>query len=227
MPSAIMMFAAGFGTRMGALTRDKPKPLIEVAGRSLFDRAFGLTRAIAPETVVVNTHYKSKMMKEALRSYDVKISDEKTEALETGGGLKNALPLLGDDPVFTMNTDVIWSGSNPLQMLANAWEPDQMDALLMCLPAGQALGHKGPGDFSLDPESRISRGGSFVYGGLQIIKTDRLATISQKVFSLNLVWDLMVQDQRLFGLPYTGQWCDIGTPEGIPLAEALLDPTNV
>ncbi len=227
MPSAVMMFAAGLGTRMGDLTRDRPKPLIEVAGRPLFDHAFELTKAITPETVVVNTYYKPEMMAEALRPYNVRISNESPQALETGGGLKHALPLLGSEPVFTMNTDAIWSGPNPLQLLAEAWDPSKMDALLICVPGTQALGHAGPGDFFLDQDSRVSRGGSLVYGGIQIIKTDRLNDISEQVFSLNLVWDLMREENRLFGLPYPGQWCDVGTPEGIPLAETLLDPADV
>ncbi len=221
-PQAAMLFAAGFGTRMGELTKDRPKPLIEVAGRPLIDHTLDLMENIRPKRVVANTHYLADQMAAYLEAKDIAVSHEKERILETGGGLRAALPLLGSDPVFTLNTDAIWAGPNPLLLLRDAWDPKEMDALLMCVPVARTLGHSGPGDFSADQNGRIVRGPELIYGGVQIIKTDGLHDIQQEVFSLNLFWDQMQAQGRLFALYYPGRWCDVGRPEGIALAEGLL-----
>ncbi len=221
-PQAAMLFAAGFGTRMGALTKDRPKPLIEVAGRPLIDHALDLVDALRPLRVVANLHYHADQLADHLAGRDVMISREETRILDTGGGLRAALPLLGSDPVFTLNSDAIWAGPNPLNLLKDQWSPDKMDALLMCVPVGQTLGHSGPGDFTQDSTGRIVRGAGLVYGGVQILKTEALHDIAEDVFSLNVLWDRMLQQKRLFALSYPGRWCDVGRPEGIDLAEGLI-----
>lgn len=221
-PSSVMVFAAGMGTRMGVLTKDRPKPLIPVAGRPLIDHALDLVDAVKPDRIVANLHYRAEQLADHLSPHDIQLSYEVPDILETGGGLRAALPLLGPDPVFTLNPDAIWSGPNPLQMLLQAWNPAKMDALLMCIPVAQTLGHKGTGDFTIDPGGLITRGPGVVYGGAQIVKTDGLHHIPHKAFSLNLLWDQMMQQDRLFALSYPGRWCDVGRPEGIALAEGLL-----
>ncbi|MDP5219486.1 nucleotidyltransferase family protein [Ruegeria sp. 2205SS24-7] len=218
----ILLFAAGFGTRMGTLTQDRPKPLILVSGRALIDHTLDLAHAVNPGLIAANLHYKSDMLAAHLEPQGVTVNVEEPDILETGGGLRAALPLLGPAPVVTMNTDAIWSGPNPVSDLLNAWKPDRMDALLMCVPTEHALGHTGKGDFTRDEAGRITRGSGLIYGGVQILKTERLAEIDAEVFSLNRLWDLMLADKRLFALRYTGRWCDVGTPEGITLAETLL-----
>ena len=150
------------------------------------------------------------------------LSREEPEILDTGGGLRAALPLLGPDPVFALNTDAVWSGPNPLRLLAEAWDPERMDALLLCVPVARAIGRKGGGDFTVGTDGRLSRGGDAVYTGAQIIRTDGLASVPEPVFSLNLLWNAMATENRLYGLPYPGQWCDVGHPEGITLAEDML-----
>lgn len=226
-PQAVMLFAAGFGTRMGALTAHRPKPLIPVAGRTLLDRSLDLVEGAGLQRKVVNLHYKAEMLCDHLAGSDVLISHETPEILETGGGLRRALPLLGAGPVFTANTDAIWKGPNPLQVARDAWEPDRMDALLVCVARNDALGHSGKGDFSLDAAGQLRRGEGFVYGGVQIIKTDGLADISESAFSLNVLWDRMLEQGRLFGVPYPGMWCDVGRPEGIAQAESLIGTADV
>ena len=218
----VLLFAAGFGTRMGALTADRPKPMIEVAGRPLIDHALDLARAVSPPRIVANLHYKPRALADHLAARNVITSFEWPEILETGGGLRQALPLLGADPVITLNPDVIWQGPNPLQLLLQAWDPERMDALLVCLDPGDAVGRLGGGDFDLDGDGRIVRGGQVIYGGAQIIKTGGLGDIAEKSFSLNVLWDRMIAGDRLFGLRYPGRWCDVGRPEGIALAEGLI-----
>ena len=220
-PQAAMIFAAGFGTRMGALTRDRPKPLIPVAGRPLIDHALALAEAAAPR-IVVNTHYHAAMIAAHLAGRAVTLSPEPDAILDTGGGLKAALPLLGPGPVFTLNSDAVWQGENPLSALAAAWDGTRMEGLVLLLDRDRAIGHTAPGDFLTDPQGRLSRGPGRVYSGAQIIRTDDLATIAAPAFSLNLLWDRMIARGTLYGLGYTGQWCDVGRPESIPLAEAML-----
>lgn len=226
-PASVMLFAAGFGTRMGALTQSRPKPLIPVAGRPLIDYALTLAEEFRPKQIVANTHYLADQLERHLSPRGVLLSHEYPDILETGGGLKAALPILGHDPVFTMNTDVVWVGPNPLQMLWDAWQPDRMDALLMCVPVERARGYDKDGDFSMDAEGRIFRGSGLVFGGVQIIKTDLIAGIQQRTFSLNLLWDGMLKQNRLYTVCYPGNWCDVGHPGGIAIAEDLLTSSDV
>lgn len=221
-PDAVMLFAAGFGTRMGALTKERPKPLIEVAGRPLIDHALDMVDDLNPARTVANLHYLPDQLEAHLTPKDVLLSREEPEILETGGGLRAALPLLGEGPVYTLNTDAIWSGPNPLALLRDVWDPDRMDALLMCVPTGQTIGHSGSGDFTADTDGRITRGPGLIYGGAQIMKTGGLISISEKAFSLNVLWDQMQRQGRLFAAIYPGSWCDVGHPEGIALAERLI-----
>lgn len=222
-----MIFAAGFGTRMKALTADRPKPMIEVAGRPLIDHALDLAMAANCNPVVANLHYKAEVLEQHLTPKGVLTLIESPDILETGGGLRNALHKLGDDPVFTMNADAIWAGPNPLPLLAAAWQPDQMDALLMTVPIAQTVGHAGEGDFTVSDTGALTRGPGVVYGGVQIIKTDGLSDVKENAFSLNLLWDQMLKKNRLFGLRYPGKWCDVGHPSGIALAEKMLRNTDV
>ncbi len=221
-PSAAMIFAAGLGTRMGALTRDRPKPLIPVAGKPLLDHALTLARPVA-QTIVVNTHYLADQIAAHLKGTDIRISHEPGPVLETGGGLRAALPLLGPGPVYTLNSDAVWRGPNPLAALRDAWDATRMEALLLLLDRPQAIGHTGPGDFALDDGGRITRAPALVYAGAQIIDPAGLAAIPDAVFSLNRLWDAMISRGTLYGLRYAGQWCDVGRPDSIPLAEAMLD----
>lgn len=226
-PDAVMLFAAGFGTRMRELTRDKPKPMIEVDGRPLITHALDLAQEMQPTRIVANLHYRPEPLRRLLEPENVQISLEQPEILDTGGGLRHALPLLGDGPVFTMNTDAIWKGPNPLQTALDAWDPTRMDALLVCVPLARAVGRLGGGDFACDAEGRISRGGDLVYGGVQILKTQALHQIPETAFSLNVLWTRMAAEDRLYGVEYPGHWCDVGHPEGITLAEDLIAQDDV
>lgn len=220
-----MLFAAGFGTRMRDLTQTRPKPLIPVAGRTLLDRALDLADAAGAAPVAVNVHYLGAQIEDHLAARpDVRISDESAAILETGGGLRAALPLLGPGPVMTLNPDVVWRGPNPLSLLAAAWNPDRMDALLLVKDRAGLPGRRGNADFTLDG-GRISRatgGEGVVYLGAQILQPGGLAAIPDTAFSLNRLWDRVIAAGRAHALPYPGQWCDVGSPEGLAEAEAML-----
>ncbi|MSU89433.1 NTP transferase domain-containing protein [Rhodobacteraceae bacterium 2CG4] len=222
-----MLFAAGRGTRMRHLTEGRPKPLVPVAGRPLIDHALDLLVAGGVRRVVVNTHYLGAQIAAHLaaeRRLRIALSPEDGALLDTGGGLRHAAPLLGAGPVWTLNPDAIWRGPNPLRALPGGVPGG---ARLLLVPRGRALGHRGVGDFFLMPDGRLRRRGGadaapYVYTGLQIIDPAPVAALDAQAFSLNLAWDAMLAEGRLFGAVYDGDWCDVGRPESIPLAEGLL-----
>lgn len=217
----VMLFTAGRGTRMAPLTDKLPKPMIAVAGRPLLDHALALVRDAGLPRVVANTHYLAEVITPALIERGVTPIHE-PELLETGGGLRNALPALGAGPVMTLNTDAVWTGDNPVPAMLRAWDGDRMDGLLLILPRDRATGHRGAGDFDVSGDGRLNRGKTHVYTGVQILNPEALAAISKREFSLNLAWDRMLAQDRLFGIVHPGGWCDVGRPESIALAETLL-----
>ncbi|MCR9149800.1 MAG: nucleotidyltransferase family protein [Rhodobacteraceae bacterium] len=219
----LMIFAAGLGTRMGALTADRPKPLIAVAGKPLIDHALALADGAGLDRPVINLHYRGGMLRAHLAGRDIRFSEESDMLLDTGGGLRAALPLLPPGPVLTLNSDAVWTGANPLSALIAAFDPARMDALLALVPCDRAAGHAGAGDFALSGDGRLSRGGAFVYTGAQIVDPAGLAEIPDRVFSLNRLWDRAAARGRLFGLVHPGGWADVGRPEGIAAAEAMLE----
>ena len=223
-PTSAMVFVAGFGTRMGSLTQDRPKPLINVAGRPLLDHALEATHA-AKVHAVVNAHYKSDMIAAHLQNRPgAEMLIERPEILDTGGGLKAALPRLGTAPVYTLNSDAVWAGPNPLECLRAAWRPDQMGALLLLVPLDRTVGYTRTGNFAANAKGRLTRDtGGMVYTGAQVLHTEGLDGIDDITFSLNVLWDQMLPQQQVYGVEYPGYWADVGTPEGIGLAEQMLE----
>lgn len=224
LPFPLMLFAAGFGTRMGALTANRPKPLIPVAGRTLIDHALAIADVAGAVSPVVNLYYHGDQIEAHLRGRGIRFSREPV-ILDTGGGLKAALPMLPGEAVMTLNTDAVWTGANPLLELAAGWDPDRMDALLLLLPLDGVTGHPGAGDFRLAEDGRLSwaKGeGGPVYLGAQILKTAPFSAITEPVFPMSRVWNAMIDEGRAYGVIHRGRWCDVGTPAGIALAEAML-----
>lgn len=221
-PCPLMIFAAGFGTRMGALTADRPKPMLEIAGRRLIDRAIDLGEAAGCAPIVANTHYRAEVLAPVLAARDVTVSHEAARILDTGGGLKATLPRLKQGRIATLNPDAVWSGPNPLRSLLDAPWPHGAGALLLLVPGDRAVARTPPGDFAMDAAGRLVRGGPHVYTGAQLIEADAVRAIPDEVFSLNAVWDALAAEGRLYGLLHTGRWCDVGHPEGLRTAEALL-----
>ncbi|MFA8441641.1 nucleotidyltransferase family protein [Yoonia sp.] len=218
----ILFFAAGLGTRMAPLTNTTPKPLITVAGKPLIDHALDLATQAGTGAKVVNLHYRGDMIRQHLAGQNIAFSDESDTLLETGGGLRHALALLNGNPVMTMNTDAVWNGPNPVTQIMQAWQPE-MEALLLLVEKQNVSGHHGKGDFRVDEDGRLHRAPGAIYTGLQIIRTDVLAEIDEMAFSMNVAWDIIAARGGLFGTTYDGQWCDVGQPSSIPVAEAMLD----
>jgi Nucleoside-diphosphate-sugar pyrophosphorylase involved in lipopolysaccharide biosynthesis/translation initiation factor 2B, gamma/epsilon subunits (eIF-2Bgamma/eIF-2Bepsilon) len=214
-----MIFCAGRGTRMKELTIDRPKPLIEVAGRPLVDHALEQLEGVHHR--VANLHYLPEQLEKHLGNAGVETIHEE-ELLETGGGLKNALPLFREDAIFTMNTDAVWQGPRASEVLAAHWQPDKMDVLLLVVPQSRTHGHLGQGDFDLSQDGQLRRGTQTVYTGVQILKTGPVSAIEDRHFSLNRVWEGLFEAGRIYGVEYEGHWCDVGHPDSIAIAEKLL-----
>lgn len=222
-----MIFAAGFGTRMRPLTLKKPKPMVEIGGQPMIDYAIRNAQEAGAEKIVSNIHYLQDVIEPYLAHMGVQTIHEHPDILDTGGGLRNALPILGPGPVWTLNPDAVWQGPNPLKFAANHWDAEKMDALLVCVAPTHAKGTNSFGDFKIESSGQISRGAGAIYAGAQIVKTNGLKDIPERVFSLNVLWDQLIAKGRCYACLYPGQWCDVGHPDGIPLAETLLsEPLN-
>lgn len=232
-PATAMVMAAGKGTRMRPLTDTRPKPLVEVAGRALIDHVLDHLRDAGVPRIVVNVHYLAHQIEAHLAAhagdFSVAISDERPLLLETGGGLMQAKPLLGDEPFFCANTDNIWTdgGRNAFLALADAWRDDAMDVLMLLVARDRAQGHAGHGDFDLADDGRISRkdpaaAKNWVWTGVQLLHPRLLVDPPGDVFSTNIFWNRAIAAGRAFGIVHDGDWFDVGTPAAIPLAEAGL-----
>jgi len=228
---AAMIMAAGFGTRMQPLTADLPKPLVVFDGKPLIDHALErLTRA-GVKRVVVNVHYLADQMEAHLAGVEqpeIIISDERSRIMDTGGGIKRALPSLGDQPFIVMNTDSLWAGGagSNLERLKVTWNGRRMDSLLLLAPTVDALGYDGPGDFAMDPLGRLRRAEAgeivpFVNTGVYMVHPRLFADTPDEPFSMNLLWDRAIRKNRLYGCRIDGSWMHIGSPEALEEAEAL------
>lgn len=228
-----MLLAAGLGTRMKPLTDTRPKPLIEVGGRTLVDRVLDKLVAQGVTRAIVNVHYFPDMLAAHVSKrtdIEIIISDERDEVLETGGGVIKALPLLGDDPFFVINTDVTWAtaGDSTFSDMAAAYDPARMDALLLLAPMENTLGFRGPGDFYLAPDGQVERRGDratapYVFAGTHITRADLLRSYEATRFSANIYWNVFAARGRLFGTVMNPFWMHVGDPAGRDEAEAKLN----
>jgi N-acetyl-alpha-D-muramate 1-phosphate uridylyltransferase len=236
-PRRAMVLAAGLGTRMRPLTDRTPKPLVEVAGKALLDHVLDRLAAAEVKVAVVNVHHFAEQVEQHLqtrllnawRGPNIAMSDERAELLDTGGGIAKALPLLGEHPFFSLNSDTLWiDGVRPnLDRLAAAYDGERMDALLLLAPTATSIGYGGRGDFSMTPDGRLVRRGErevvpFVYAGAAILSPALFAGAPQGAFSLNRLFDRAIEAGRLFGLRLDGTWMHIGTPDAITTAEAAI-----
>lgn len=225
-PKSAMIFAAGFGTRLGDLVKEVPKPLIQVGGKALIDHALEIADEAGIHQCVVNLHYHAdKLACHLANRTDLVLIKEHPEILDTGGGLLNAINVLGTEAIFTLNSDTVWHGKNPLHQLIDHWPRKDIDALLLLVSPDSVEGHSGRYDFILDSNGILQRAETlegYVYTGTQIIKPDCVKQIGKKIFSLNEVWDRLIPAQRIAGVVYSGKIGDAGTVQGLKASEELL-----
>ena len=226
------VLAAGLGTRMRPITDTMPKPLVEVQGRALIDHALDRLEAAGVRETVVNVHYFADKLETHLTGRTaphIRISDERDELLETGGGIARALPLIGSQPFLLLNSDSIWweAGDSALSRLVAAWDDQRMDVLLLLVPVENSTGYKGEGDFVLSSSGQLTRRREnvvgLVYMGVAILKPGLFASAPRGAFSLNLLFDAAIETGRLYGIVHDGEWMHVGTPRAIALAEQRLE----
>jgi N-acetyl-alpha-D-muramate 1-phosphate uridylyltransferase len=225
-----MVLAAGYGTRLRPLTDHTPKPLVPVAGKPMIEYALERLRAYGIQEVVINvSHHKDQLIAHAGRSSDLlfRISEE-TEPLETGGGLKKALPLLGGEPVFTINSDIIWQddGESALDQLTRLWDDAKMDFLLLAQPKARAVGHdKGEDHLFIKPENTIDwnpQDAPYIISGIGVIHPRVLTGAPDGKFTIKTLWHQAMAANRLFCLPHRGRRFQTGSVADIQAAEKLL-----
>ncbi len=230
-PKRAMVLAAGLGLRMRPITDKTPKPLVKVGGRTLLDHCLDRLIAAGVEKVVVNTHHLADQIDDHLkfrRDVEVVVSHE-TGLLDTGGGVKKALPELGREAFYVANADVLWLNGpiDALKRLADEWRDDTMDALLLLHSTVEAYGYSGRGDFIIDPVGKLARRperevAPYVFSGIEILHPRALAEAPDGPFSLNVVFDSAIRSGRLYGIVHDGEWFDIGTPHGLDQAETYM-----
>jgi len=231
-PRNAMVLAAGMGTRMHPLTDNVPKPLVKAAGKPLIDHVLDRLAAAGVARAVINVHHFAEQMQRHLAARarpQIVISDERGLLLGTGGGVKKALPELGDAPFFHVNSDTLWiDGVKPnLRRLADAFDAQAMDALLLLAPTAGSIGYSGRGDFTMAPDGALQKRGEravapFVYAGAAIFSPALFADAPAGEFPLTLLFDRAEQAGRLHGLRLEGLWMHVGTPDAVALAEAAI-----
>lgn len=228
-----MVLAAGLGTRMAPASGTLPKPLVQLDGKTLLDRVLDRLAAAGIGRAVVNVHHKADQIEahlEGRTAPKIILSDERAKLLDTGGGVKKALPLLGPAPFLVHNSDSVWIegiGSN-LKRLIEAWDDARMDCLMLLALASSSYGYQGRGDFAFDSDGRIRRRKieqeivPFAFTGVSIAHPRLFANAPDGVFSMNRVWDQAIENGRAFGLRMEGIWMHVGTPEALAQAEQAL-----
>lgn len=221
-----MVFAAGRGTRMGALTETVPKPLLSLQQETLLDYTLEEVRRAGFQRVVVNHSYLGAQIVAHL-SYRPGITlSAEPEPLETGGGLKAALPYLSAGPILTTNSDTVFAeGPSPISPMVRSWRPG-MGALLLVSPIKRVQEYTGKGDFDMAPGQQLAFRGDapfapFVFTGVQIIDPVWVKAHQERVWSLREVWRKMAPERALYGFIHDADWVDTGTPAGLEAARAL------
>ena len=232
MPSTAMVFAAGLGTRMRPITDAIPKPLVEVGRRALIDHVLDRFAEDGVERAIVNVHYLPDQIERHLagrKTPKIVVSDERALLLDQGGGIRKALPHFGSEPFFVANTDAFWieGPQSNLRRLAEAWDPERMDVLLLLANASTSVGVDWPGDFHMAPDGRLTKRkeaevAPFVYSGVGIMKPRLFARETREVFRLAPFFFDAAEQGRLHGVRLEGLWLHVGTPEAIGEAERAI-----
>jgi MurNAc alpha-1-phosphate uridylyltransferase len=226
-----MVLAAGFGLRMRPLTNKTPKPLLHVGGIPMIERILVHLVDAGIRDVVINTHYLANQFFayfDGRENPNIKIIFEQT-LLDTGGGVANALPFLAGNAFLVLNSDiVILNGKQPLiQRLAETWNPNAMDALLLLQPVEKSFGYSGPGDFHLQTNGLLRRRtektyAPFLFTGIQMLKRTLFQAVPNLPFSLNLLYNRALEHDRLFGVVHDGDWIHVGTPDAMKKAKIYI-----
>ena len=229
-PRSGMVLAAGLGTRLRPMTETIPKPLVQINGRTLLDHAIDRLALAGVERVTVNVHHKAEMIVAQLSRRDtprIEISEE-PELLGTGGGVKQALPLL-DDAFFVVNSDVFWldGKDHTLRRLTSGFDADHVDAILLLQRTVTAVGYEGSGDYFLDASGMPRRRGKhevapYLFAGIRLLHRRLFDAIPDRIFSIVPLFDRAEHAGRLRAIVHDGEWYHVSTPEGLAATRARL-----
>lgn len=224
-----MVLAAGLGLRMRPLTEQTPKPLLNVAGKPIIAYGFDKLRAARVKKAIVNVHYLPSQLIAWCHTFaipETQISDETDAILDTGGGIVRALPLLGDEPFFVLNSDSFWIDheTRALEKLRMAWDDSTMDCLLLLCEPANTTGYDGDGDFARADDGSLRRQtkAGLTYIGAYLVHPRIFKSAPSGKFSMNIIWDEAIKHKRLHGLVHDGHWLHVGTPSAINDAEKWL-----
>ena len=233
-PTRAMILAAGRGQRMRPITDKTPKPMLKINDRPRLSHALERLEAVGVTDVVINTHYLAEKIERHFKGYQgakLQFSSEE-DLLETGGGVKKALPMLGDAPFYVVNGDAFWLNgpTAALARLAGEWNGDRLDARLMLHSTVDAYGYDGLGDFQCEADGLLIRRieaevAPWLFAGVQILDPASLKDAPEGKFSLNWVYDRALEAGRLYGMIHDGEWFHIGTPDGLGEAERYMQTT--
>ena len=236
-PAVGMVLAAGRGERLRPLTDTMPKPLVPIIGKPLLDHAIDRLAAAGVARVVVNVHHLADQIVGHLwgRTHPEIVISREATALETGGGVVQALPLLGDEPFYAVNGDSLWlDGATPaLDRLAAAFDPARHDAMLLLQKTVSAVGYgQNRGDFFIDPAGKPRRVGlgeiaPYLYAGVQILSPGLFADAPAGAFSLNRIYDKALAAGRLGALVHDGEWYTVTDEAGLAEVRARLDRRRI
>jgi len=237
-PKTAMVFAAGLGVRMRPITDALPKPLVKVGGRTLIDHCLDRLAENGVERAIVNVHWLADQIEAHLakrRSPKIVISDERSKLLDQGGAIKRAAPMIGDDPFLICNTDAFWieGPRSNIARLAEAFDPETMDLLLLVAASAGAVGVDWPGgDFTMAHDGRLQpreprHVAPFVYAGVGIIKPQLFKSQTAEVFRLAPFFHAAAAKGRLYGVRLDGLWVHVGRPETIAEAERTIDGSTL
>lgn len=228
-----MVLSAGLGKRMAPANNTVPKPLVRLNGKPLIDHVLDRHIEAGIERAVVNVHHKADLIEAHLKGRAaprIEICDERQLLLDTGGGVKRALPRLGAGPFLIHNADSVWIegvGSNLARLFA-AWDDERMDCLMLLALASHSLGYQGRGDFAFEADGRIRRRRveqemvPFAFTGVSMAHPRLFAGSPDGAFSLNAVWDTAIAAGRAFGMRMEGIWMHVGSADALAQAEQQL-----
>ena len=235
----VFILAAGLGTRMKELTKEIPKPMIEIKGQSLITRIIDQLISHGVTRIVINACYKADYLiqhvKKYLKNHPSKIEiffSKESELLDTGGGIINALKHLKDEPFFVVNSDSIFIGDeNAFSFLNKNWY-DPMKTLFLLSPLEKTIGHSNKGDFFLDQKGQIILptdtlvNPPHVYISTHITRPEIFKDHKIESIKLMDIYKKFLDDKKvlkdIYGVIYPGQWLHVGTPEALKQASNFL-----
>tara|TARA_B110000263_G_scaffold187777_1_gene165455 strand:+ start:753 stop:1454 length:702 start_codon:yes stop_codon:yes gene_type:complete len=224
-----MILAAGFGKRMMPLTKELPKPLIDINGITLLENAINFLKKLGCQQIIINTHYHHLKIERFISQRkdidNIELVYEK-EILDTGGGVKNAIPYFKNDDLLIVNSDIFWREENikDAKLLIKNYRNKKIPYLLLAEKKRSFGIFKSQGDFVLQKNKivRFNKGDHiFFYSGLQMITADILKQFSQKSFSFNDVWDNLIVNENLCGQIMKSNWYHVGDIKGLTIVKKL------